>query len=143
MRNRVFFPQTALDEWIADDRVELAADELQIRADTEGRPSDAAAGRRYRIVEAVRVLREVTETPDPNDLVGKVKSKAYLAELGAEILESSMIIGDNAYDIVPGFAGAPIGTFAEHKQAQGGGSPPDKGLTSDEELLAAFLMQAM
>ena len=32
--------------------------------------------------EAVRVLREVTDTPDPNDLVGKVKSKAYLAEHG-------------------------------------------------------------
>lgn len=139
MRNRVFFPQTSLDEWIADDRVELSADELQIRSEGPGgRASDPGSGRRYRIVEAVRVLREVTDTPDPNDLVGKVKSKAYLAELGAEILESSMIIGDNAYDIVPGFAGAPIGSFAEHRQ-----SVPDKTLSSDEELLAAFLVQAM
>ncbi|MFO0618606.1 MAG: hypothetical protein U0414_38800 [Polyangiaceae bacterium] len=136
MRNRVFFPQTSLDEWIADDRVELAADELQIRPD--GTSADPNTARRYRIVEAVRVLREVTDTPDPNDLVGKVKSKAYLAELGAEILESSMIIGDNAYDIVPGFAGAPIGSFAEHRQTQA-----DKSVATDEELLAAFLMQTM
>lgn len=142
MRNRVFFPQTSLDEWIADDRVELAGDELSIVSDGASRASDpGSTPRRYRIVEAVRVLREVTDTPDPNDLVGKVKSKAYLAELGAEILESSMIIGDNAYDIVPGFAGAPIGSFAEHQKTQP--VVADKGLSSDEELLAAFLVQAM
>ena len=85
----------ALDEWVADDRVDLAADELVIRAEN----------RKFRIVEAVRILREVTDSADPNELVGKVKSRAFLAELGAEILEGSMIIGDNAYDIVPGFAG--------------------------------------
>ena len=132
MRNRVFFSQNALDEWIADDRVDLAADELTIRAE----------GRKFRIVEAVRVLREVTETGDPNELVGKVKSKAFLAELGAEILEGSMIIGDNAYDIVPGFAGGPVGSFVEHRQSR-----PDithqQAMTSDEELLAAFLAKAM
>ena len=38
---------------------------------------------------------------------GGVKSRAFLSELGAEILEGSMIIGDNAYDVVQGFdAGA-------------------------------------
>jgi len=130
MRNRVFFPQTALDEWIAGDRVDLSADELLIRAE----------GRKFRIVEAVHVLREVTETGDPNDLVGKVKSKAYLAELGAELLESSMIIGDNAYDVVPGFAGAPMGSFDEHRAPSGQRAP---SLNSDEDLLAAFLSQAM
>ena len=98
-------------------------------------------GRKFRIVEAVRVLREVTETGDPNELVGKVKSKAFLAELGAEILEGSMIIGDNAYDISPGFAGAPIGSFPEHRAAR-----PDlahqQAMASDEDLLAAFAAQA-
>jgi hypothetical protein len=130
MRNRVFFPQLALDEWVASDRVDLSADELLIRAE----------GRKYRIVEAVRVLREVTDTPDPHDLVGKVKSKAYLGELGAELLEGSMIIGDNAYDVVPGFAGAPIGSFAEHRQSH---PTRSASLNTDEELLAAFLSEAM
>ena len=130
MRNRVFFPQLALDEWVAGDRVDLSSDELLIRAE----------GRKFRIVEAVRILREVTDSTDPHDLVGKVKSKAYLAELGAELLEGSMIIGDNAYDVVPGFAGAPIGSFAEHRQ-----SNPTRSLSmnTDEELLAAFLSEAM
>jgi hypothetical protein len=130
MRNRVFFPQNALDEWIAGDRVDLSADELLIRAE----------GRKFRIVEAVHILREVTETGDPNDLVGRVKSKAYLAELGAELLESSMIIGDNAYDVVPGFAGAPVGSFADHRQSNPERTP---SLNTDEDLLAAFLAQSM
>src|SRR5215212_10157181 len=93
MRNRVFFPQASLDEWLGDGRVDLKNDELLIKNE----------GRRYRIIEATRILREVTGSDDPHELLGKVKSRAFLNELGAEILETSMIIGDNAYDIVPGF----------------------------------------
>jgi hypothetical protein len=124
MRNRIFFPQAGLDVWVAEDRVDFASDELTIREER----------RKYKIVEAVRVLREVTDTPDPHEIVGKVKSRAFVAELGAEILEGSMIIGDNAYDIVPGFVGAPVGSFAEHRQTH-----PEISLSSDEELLATFL----
>ncbi len=127
MRNRVFFPQAALDQWLGEGRIDLKNDELLIKNE----------GRRYRIIEATRILREVTGSDDPNELLGKVKSRAFLAELGAEILETSMIIGDNAYDIVPGFVGAPIGTFAEHKKNIPGTAT--KNLTTDEELLASFL----
>ena len=127
MRNRVFFPQAALDEWLGDGRVDLKNDELSIKSEN----------RRYRIIEATRVLREVTGSVDPHEIIGKVKSRAFLNELGAEILESSMIIGENAYDIVPGFVGAPIGSFADHRK-----SSPDsaaRGLATDEDLLALFL----
>lgn len=130
MKNRVFFPQAALDEWIAGDLVDLERDELTIRSEA----------RKYRITEAVRILREVAGTPDEQDLVGRVKSVGYLTELGAELLEQSMILGDAAYDVVPGFVGAPVGTFAEHLQAS-----PEAGAqaASDEELLAAFLSKSM
>ena len=99
MRNRVFFPQIALDEWLAETRVELRNDELLVKSEN----------RKYRIIEGIRVLREVSGSSDGHELVGKVKSKAFLVELGAELLESSMILGDNAYDVVPGFVGAPMG----------------------------------
>ena len=123
MRNRVFFPQQALDIWTADDRVDLASDELMLKQD----------GRKYRVIEAVRVLREVTGTADPKELVGKVKSRAYLAELGAELLEGSMILGDNAYDVVPGFVGAPTTSFEDHKKT---GSSAE----SDEDLLGQLVL---
>ncbi len=119
MRNRVFFPQAALDEWLADDRVDLKNDELSIKGE----------GRRFRIIEAVRVLREVTGSDDPHELLGRVKSYAFLNELGAELMESSMIIGENAYDVIPGFVGAPTATFEEHrKQAPGGTTANDEAL---------------
>lgn len=123
MRTRAFFPQEALDIWMADDHVDLSTEELTLKPE----------GRRFRVVEAVLVLRELTGAPDPNELVGKVKSRAYLAEFSAEVMEGSMIIGDNAYDVVQGFVGAPIPSFDEY-QAQN----PTPGVANDEELLAAF-----
>ena len=126
MRNRVFFPQAALDEWLADTRVELRNDELLIKSES----------RKYRILEGIRVLREVSGSADGHELVGKVKSKAFLVELGAELLETSMILGDNAYDVVPGFVGAPMNTG---QQALASGSPAPPPVSTDEDLLAAFL----
>lgn len=122
MRNRVFFPQEALDLWTADDRVDMSAEELVLRSES----------RKFKVVEAVLILREVTGTPDPNELVGKVKSRAYLSELGAELLEGSMIIGENAYDVVPGFVGAPVTSFEDHKKET------STTAGSDEDLLRSF-----
>jgi hypothetical protein len=131
MRNRIFFPQAALDEWISTDRVDLRGDELLIRGEN----------RRYKIIEAVRVLREVTGAADSYEVVGKVKTRAFLNELGAEILEGSMILGDNAYDVVPGFVGAPAISFSDHRKAAPAAAAPQPAASAktDEELLAAFL----
>src|SRR5882724_1030167 len=103
-KNRVFFPVAALDCWISQGSVDLSADELTLKRE----------GRRYRILEAAYVVAEVSGSSDAYELVGKVKSRLFLGELGAELLETSMILGENAYDVVPGFLGAPVGTFEEH-----------------------------
>jgi len=132
MKNRVFFPQAALDAWIAEDRVDLRNDELTIKSEK----------RKYRIIEAVRIMSEVTGSPDENELVGKVKSHAFLTELGAEIVEGSVILGDNAYDAVQGFVGAPVGTFAEHRK-NAPASVKNRAINTDESLLAAFLVKKL
>jgi hypothetical protein len=125
MRTRVFFPQTALDEWVLENRVDLKGEELTLKVE----------GRRYRIIEAVRVVREVTGADDPHELLGRVKTRAYLVELGAELLEGSMIFGDNAYDVVQGFIGAPVGSFAEYKKT----APKAVATaTTDEDILDRF-----
>ncbi len=126
MRNRVFFPQSALDEWAVDNRVDIKGEDLLLKE----------LGRRYRIIEALRITREVTGADDPHELLGRVKTRAFLTELGAEILESSMILQDNAYDVDQGFVGAPIGSFADYKKTAPAAA---KDLKSDEEVLAAFL----
>ena len=123
MPNRVFFPQAALDVWLTDGTVDLRGDELTI----------AAEGRRYRLTEAVRILNEVTDGADTHDLLGRVKPKAFLDDRKAELLESSLLLGDNAYDVVPGWLGEPIGTFDEFVASRSGsrlrsapGPPPSE-----------------
>lgn len=133
-KNRVFFPQDALDRWLAEGQVEISGAELII-------PNER---RRYKLVEAVRVMSEEAGATDPDELVGKVKTVPFLTELGSELLGDSMVLGDNAYRVVTGWLGSPIGTLAEHRAerselraSRAPASPPG----SDEELLASFLVR--
>jgi hypothetical protein len=81
-------------------RVDMEGDELMV----------VPEGLRYRAVEAVRVLREVTTGDDPPKLCGTVQARAYLTdELGGELLGDSMLVDDSAYDVVPGLACQPLG----------------------------------
>lgn len=134
MQNRVFFPQSFIDQWGVDGKVDLTANELILLVE----------GRRYKIEEAVYVVAEVTGANDDRKIVGKVKPKAGLEENGAEILENSMIIGDNAYDVVPGWMGTPTTPFADHmasgERMKARGGKTDVVLPKKEEdLLRAFV----
>jgi hypothetical protein len=129
MQNRVFFPQAALDQWIVDGTVDLHKGELTILG-------DVGKGRRYVLEEAVHVLREVSGAGDSAKLIGRVKTRTALEGQGAEIVETSMLMGDAAYDVDPGWVGVPVGSFSEHTAGPGKGGG---GGRSDEELLAKFL----
>lgn len=130
--NRIFFPQDALDTWMGTGRVDLLDGQIIVQGE----------GRRYRVVEAVRVIAEVTGGLDEYELVGRVKSVVYLTELGAELLGTSMVIGDLAYEVIPGFMGTPVGSFSEHR-AKSAPPPASAAPTSDEQLLAQYLMQTL
>ncbi|HEX2673105.1 MAG TPA: hypothetical protein VHM25_19630 [Polyangiaceae bacterium] len=132
-KNRVFFPQEALDRWLGNGEVELSQGLLTIKTER----------RRFRLVEAVRVMAEVSGLPDPHEVMGKVKTVGFLSELGASLLGESMVIAENAYEVVPGWLGSPIGTFAEHRAEHPGTPVPRASVPagSDEELLASFLMR--
>ncbi len=125
MQNRVFFPQAALDEWLVAGAIELNGSVLTISSEK----------RRYIVAEGVRVLREVTGQPDASELVGKVKSLRYIEELGAEVLEGSMLLGDNAYDIVAGWVG-----LLERAPEPFGSAPGSQTMT-DEAALARFVRE--
>ena len=127
--NRAFFPQRALDAWLAEAKIEFTGRELVIRA----------AQRRYQVVEAARIIQEVSGQEDIYDLVGHVKSVTFLTELGAEILESSMLLGDNAYEVVPGFMGVPLGTLGDYL-AENCAQSLEALATTDEDLLIKYLV---
>ncbi len=108
-KSRVFFPQEVLDRWLEHGEAELTGAELWVRSER----------RRYRLVEAVRIVREVSGAPDAFDMAGSVKTVGFVSELGAELLGDSMIVGDNAYETVIGWlgtllapAGPPVGIGA-------------------------------
>jgi hypothetical protein len=135
MQNRVFFPQSAVDQWGIDGKIDLVNGELILLAE----------GRRYKVEEAVRIVTEVTGANDDRKIIGKVKAKRALDEIGAELLETSMILGDNAYDVVPGWVGTPTSPFADHllsterMSARAGKTDQGTGSHSEEELLQRFV----
>jgi hypothetical protein len=139
MQNRVFFSQTAVDQWGIDGKIDLVGGDLILLAE----------GRRYKVEEAVRIVTEVTGANDDRKIIGKVKPKRALEEIGAELLETSMILGDNAYDVIPGWLGAPSGPFADHLlspervAARQGRTDLGTGPRSDEELLERFLADTL
>lgn len=121
-KTRVFFPQSVIDRWITTGEAALTGSELTLRRE----------GTRYRLVDAVRVLGEVTGTPDRFDVSGRVKTVGFVSELGAEVLGDSMVLGDNAFETVIGWLGTPL---AADRRPHAPGS--------DEELLARFLRKKL
>lgn len=97
MTVKVFIPQAVIDGWVASDRVEISGDVLTFRA-------DAVALR----VSAASYFKTVSAGSDaPFGLLGRVKSEEEIARLGAEAYMSSVIVGETAYEVEPGFVGVP------------------------------------
>ena len=96
--HRVFLPQETLDIWLSEDRVEVEGDVMTLKPERQ----------RFKLKTAVRFLEELAGGGDEADLVGKVKDLDQLTELGGEHQADSVILGDNAYQVVEGFVGEPI-----------------------------------
>lgn len=95
---RSFIVQRELEEWIASG----------VAVVNDGHFFVTESGARYRLVEAARVLHEASGNPDAYELVGQIKSLGHLGELGAEVLGTSMILGDNAYEVELGWIALPV-----------------------------------
>jgi hypothetical protein len=96
MAGLLFVSQAMLDGWVGQGRIELEGHVMTLRA-------GGGQGRSYALDPSVRFLRVVGADADPHALVGKVKRMAQLRELGAEALGDSVVLGDVAYEVQPGF----------------------------------------
>ncbi len=92
---RLFISQDRLDEWTADEKASLEDNLLTL---TE-------LGRSFSVQPAVRFMSVAGGEEDPNDLLDRVKTEVELSEVGAELYLNSVIHGDVAYDVQPGFVG--------------------------------------
>lgn len=137
--NRVFVSGALLDRWVTVGHVDLDERVLKVKA----------TGSCYTLEEAARVLREVTGAGDRGDLVGRVRTLSELSAMGAEVLDRSLVLGELAYDVVPGFVASPQGrggTRIPSAQVLKELSPlaeARRALQTDEELLARFLIEKL
>ncbi|MBK6580543.1 MAG: hypothetical protein IPG17_31170 [Sandaracinaceae bacterium] len=139
--HRMFVSQATLDQWLGDDAVDVDGDVMAIRR----------LGHRFQLNTAFHFLSEVAEGGDSSELVGKVKTLDQVVALGGEHCAGSVILGDNAYEVVEGFLGLPIpnddagsaslggaNLAAATRAAAGDGNPPSQEL----DLLAQFFLSS-
>lgn len=90
---RIFVSHTLVDGWLGADRAQLDGELMRF------------AGRDVAllVVPAVYFERVDGNDADPHDIIGSVKSTQELAQLGAEHYETSVVLGDAAYTVRPGF----------------------------------------
>jgi len=104
---KLFLSQQMLEEWAASDKADVHDNGLLLA----GQPV------RYPVVPAVH-LTHLVSGPDDLGLLRKVKTDAQLQSVGAERLADSVLAGETAYDVVPGYVvqvpdDAPAGQPAE------------------------------
>ena len=95
---QLFISQERLDAWSAEQRVSVVGDVMTLADD----------GRSFRIRPAVRFLRVAGSVDDPNQLIDTVRDEHSLDEMGADHYMYSVILGETAYDVQPGFLGEPL-----------------------------------
>lgn len=108
---RIFVAQALIDEWIGAGRVQLDGEVLRINAG--GVPLNMS------IHPAVHFERIDGADTDPYNVVGAVKSAEELAQMGAEHYQTSVVLGDYAYTVCPGFTAVAIGPDGSEAQLDG------------------------
>ncbi|HEY3356159.1 MAG TPA: hypothetical protein VGQ83_23105 [Polyangia bacterium] len=94
---RLFISQENLDRWTIEEKVGLDGEVLTLR--------DAEL--QVQLTPAMAVVRVAGGDADPHGLCGRVKTAAEITALGGEQYMTSLLIGETAYDVQPGFIGAP------------------------------------
>ena len=124
---KLFLPHATLEEWALDERADVRDDRLSVTHESG----------RFPVEPAVHFLSLVAGE-DVHRLVGTVKTASQLERLGAEHLEDSVVLGDAAFEVAPGYV-TTLPDEASGASAEDDLSPPQK----EQDLLAAFLLNKL
>lgn len=108
---RIFVSQAKLDDWMGAGQVAIEGEMLRIGA---GSPVPLF------INPAVHFQRIDGSAHDPYDIVGAVKSQQELAQMGADHYEASVVLGEYAYTVTPGFLAIALGQDGTEAQLDSG-----------------------
>lgn len=159
MAKILFFSNKIIDSWSDGKKIEIQGNTLTLKAGPQG-PTQ------FTLEEAVRFLKISGSEQDTPGLLGKIKTKKQLDEMGAEAYMESVIYKDIPYEVELGYLGRSTGTApaaaasapAEAPKASAPPPPPPpkpeeekldqsqvapEGAASDEDLLANFLLKNM
>lgn len=120
--SRIFLSQEALDTWISEGRADIQGDLLV----------DKKGNRRFQLREGVRFLSEVSGGVDAETLVGRVKDLEQLAAMGGEVMSDSVVLGELAYEVQPGFVGKALPADARAEPTKEITLPPEEAKPSPE-----------
>lgn len=90
--HHVFVPQGTLEAWLDSGQVQMEGNALHLER----------LSRTYDVEPAVRFVR-VVEGDGPTALLGKVLPESAIAGHGGELLGDSVVFGEVAFEVVPGF----------------------------------------
>ncbi len=88
---QLFFSQAQIDRWLDEHKVNIVGDVMSL------------LGASFLARPALHIARAVADAGDLHDLVGRVKTLEQLTALGAETYDSSVLLGEAAYECEPGF----------------------------------------
>jgi len=134
-----FLPQAMLDSWVDQGKVDVIADHL----------IDQASKSQFPMREALHFVK-LESGGDLKHLLHKVKSIEAIRAIGAEHYMTSVILGDDVYQVE-------VGWLAEEREAedravtagvaaQAGHGPPKKafeGKNEEADLLAKLLLDKL
>jgi len=140
MADYLFVPQSVLDKWSEQGRVQVDGQVLTLLGDNKS----------FQLTSAVRFLK-MEAGEDTAGLLKKVKTTDALKQMGAEHYMESVILGDSAYQVQQGFladasalrraAAASQKAKAGAGQAKAGGAQGEQGeKAGEQDLLEQFLL---
>lgn len=151
MADYLFVPQSVLDKWSEQGRIQVDGNVLTILGE----------GKNFALTSAVRFMK-MEAGEDAAGLLQKVKTTDALKQMGAEHYMESVILGDNAYQVQQGFLAdanalrraaaasqppapkaAPAPAAAPAKPAQPAAAAPkaeEEKKPEEKDMLAQFLL---
>lgn len=124
---KLFLPQNTLEEWATSDKADLADGKLVVREGPSSHP----------VTPAVH-FHKVVSGDDTHGLLGRVKTITQLADLGAEHMADSCLVGETAYEVAEGY----ITEVAPPAQPPKGDGKKKSG-SPEADLLAAFILDKL
>ena len=149
MADYLFVPQSVLDKWSEQGRIQVTGNVLTILGE----------GKNFALTSAVRFMK-MEAGDDTAGLLQKVKTTDALKHMGAEHYMESVILGDSAYQVQQGFladanalrraaaasqppapkAAAPPAAKPADAAAAAPAAKTDEKKSGEQDMLAQFLL---